>query len=186
MKHEPQNPRNLPFKQSGALLFVTLVLLVIVAFLGVSAVELSSTSLRLSSDSAQKTLSFQGAESLRLAAFDVADVMAATLGSAPASFALVAGQGRYNVGGPAPTVVAPAVKTHGFWNNPANYQLAPDGNSAYAIEYMGRKNLTPDANRATGDTVPVHVFRITVRSTTNSGVETTLQSTYVTNCAGAC
>jgi type IV pilus assembly protein PilX len=181
--------RSLPVvarSQRGAVLFVTLILLLVVTLLGVGAVQQSSTGLKRSVESAQKAISFQTAESARVAARRVAEDMAAALGNAPSSFSAAAGQGRYNVGGPgASSAAAPAIRSRAFWANQSNFQAA-DGLSSYVIEYLGRQELVPDSNRDTGTTVAVHVFRLTIHSTTNSGVETTVQSTYVTNCGGTC
>jgi type IV pilus assembly protein PilX len=173
-------------RQNGAILLVTLVLLLLISLLGVDSIKRSTKEIKSSFNSAQKAVSFQNAENARITAIKVADTMAATLGAAPTNFSSVSGKGRYNIGGAGLQVAAPAVKTEAFWSNPANYVVSGDGHSSYAIEYLGRQDLTPDQYREVGTTVAVHVFRITLHDTTNSGAQTTLQSTYVTNCAGTC
>ena len=173
--------------QHGSVMIVALILLVLLTFLGFESMSKSSIGLKVASNTTQKVASFQGAENVRITARGVAENMADTLGSAPPSNAWpsIDDQGHYNVAGSLDNKdPAPAVGTRAFWATVTNY--AGTATSAYVIEYLGRNPLVPDVNRATGTTVNVHVFRITINSATGGGADTALQTVYVTNCGGTC
>lgn len=173
--------------QRGSVMIVALILLLLLTFLGFESMSKGSIGLKVASNTTQKAVSFQNAENVRMTARATAEQMATTLGANPArnAWPAVDGQGRYNLGAnlddPDP---APAVGTRTFWATAANYQAV--GTSSYAIEYLGQQNLVPDANRPAGVGVNVHVFRITINSSTSGGADTVLQTMYVTNCGGTC
>jgi len=166
----------------GAILIVALVMLLIITALGLNAISQSSTGLKIAKNSSQRTVAFQSAENIRIDAVQSANNIAAALGATPGAVAFPAAQGRYDVSSGA---AAPAVGTRAFWQTSANYQTT-SGSDGYVVEYLGRQALIPEANRAAGTTVNVHVFRTTLHSQVNGQVDTALQMIYVTNCSGAC
>lgn len=164
----------------GAILIVALVMLLIITALGLNAISQSSTGLKIAKNSSQRTIAFQSAENIRIAAVQEANNMAAALGANPVAGAFPAAQGRYDVSAAA---VAPAVNTRAFWQTSANYRTT-SGSDGYVVEYLGRQSLIPDFDRTI--TVDVHVFRATLHSEVNDQTDTALQMIYVTNCGGAC
>lgn len=174
-------------------MIISLIFLVLLTFLGFESMSKGSIGLKVASNTSQKVVTFHSAENVRTAARAAAESMASTLGASPApatAWATVDAQGRYNVEGALSNKdPAPAVGTRAFWNASANYAAvagAAGVTSGYVIEYLGRQNLVPDANRSSGATVGVHVFRITINAVTGGSAATALQTIYVTNCGAAC
>jgi len=167
----------------GAILIVALVMLLIITALGLNAISQSSTGLKIAKNSSQRTIAFQSAENIRIAAVQAANNIAAALGPTPVPGAVpfLATDGRYDVtAGP-----GPAVDTRAFWQDSTKYKTT-SGSDGYVVEYLGQQPLIPEANRTTGTTVNVHVFRTTLHSQVNGQTDTALQMIYVTNCSGAC
>lgn len=178
------------FGERGSVMIVALLILVLLTFLGFESMSKGSAGLKVAANSSQKVVSFQSAENVRTAARAAANAMALGLGAVPGSFEPVRAQGRYNLVATLPNPdAAPAVDTRAFWADPNNYAAVVGANgvtSGYAVEYLGRQNLVPDANRVTAVAVQVHVFRITINAVTGGGADTALQITYVTNCNTLC
>lgn len=178
-------------RQHGSAMIIALIILLLLTFLGFESMSKGTMGTKVASNSAQKVVSFHNAENVRTAARTTAETMASALGAGPVlAFEPVRAQGRYNlVAGLPVTDAAPAVNTRAFWNDPNNYAVVVDADgirSGYVIEYLGQQNLVPDANRAAGVTVTVHVFRITINAATGGGADTAIQTTYVTNCNALC
>lgn len=166
--------------QQGAVLIVGLVLLVVVTLLCVSVMGMNSLELKIADNSTHKAVSFEAAESARNSAKQTADSIAASLNTNPTVFPS-SGAGVYNVGGPGTTVTAPAVSTEAFWTaSPAKYAVAAS-DSKYVVEYLGKRAMELDANRNTGTTTLLHVFRLTMRGTSEVNGDTAIQAVYVTN-----
>lgn len=163
--------------QSGAVLIISLVLLLLLSMIGISVSQNSGTEERMAGNSRDKNLSFQAAESA-LNAAEQALTTARSTGAMPA-FASN-GAGGYYDENPSNTSLNSDILTDSFWegNNVISYTATLDGidndnHPRYIIQDLGC--IPPCTTPATDP----HNYRITTYATggTTSAV-TVLQSIF--------
>lgn len=156
-------------KQTGMAMIMSLVILLVLTLLGVTAMNSSNLQLLMTGNSQYQTVALNNAESVIRDAEATVDSIV-TGGPVPST-------GYYDISGSNPEVDLGSFS----WSDS---ETVIDGNSKYIIEYAGDTVLDSSSlawrqnNGITGDTVSV--FRITARSPATRGAMRYVQSIYVT------
>ena len=172
---------NMPAKQHGVALFISLVLLLVLTIIGVSSVQTTSLEVRMTRNAHDSTLAFQAAESALRDAEAQLDLMVGT-----GAFTDAGNNGLYNVADLGDTE---HWKAANVWSGGNSVVAATnvDGVSEaprYIIEYVASVLLEDNAYELQdpyggGTTTSVEIFRITARGVGGSpNARVLLQSNY--------
>jgi Tfp pilus assembly protein PilX len=165
-----------PCTQHGATLAVAMILLVILALLGISAMNVSQQEEQMARQFMAQALVQEQAEAcLKSAQADAEQVIDTQLNVMAGSF--IAAAGHIDVAGGA----SEADVGNPDWWDSADNALPCAGGGQYVIEYLGVQASVLPEDRYTGITHTVHAVRLSARGTGASGAYTVLQSLYLRN-----
>ena len=166
-------------RSKGVALFVSLILLLMLTIIGVSAVRTSTLEMRMVRNSHDAMLAFQAAE----AGLREAEASLVGLDSL-ADFGEQGEAGRWAV---APLGEADRWTLPGVWAEGSRQSVAATGTGGGSSRYMIEHLTTLDVTEPTESAEPgIAVFRITARASGVGGLAVTmLQSTYAVSLAGS-
>ncbi|MBT4523091.1 MAG: hypothetical protein HOC23_24065 [Halieaceae bacterium] len=167
-------------RQRGAVLIISLIVLLGMTLIGISAMEGALTEIKMASTMQQQTLVLRRAEATLLTAEDAVDSLVSTAG--PFEFGTDA-DGYYL---PTDSVRANAIDWSAVSSEagPTSTSNSIDDDDAFVVEYFGARAI-PGESAAVNTDAPVYggtvyIFRNTTRSASGRGMVRLVQSLYTT------
>lgn len=158
------------YSQSGMTLVISTVFLLILAIIGLSAMNVSNMELKMSGNSQDSYRAFSQAESVRVTAEAKVIDIAKQMRNNPSKFPDSAGF--YNA--TQNEKPNPGVDFASFWATASNYTA-----EGYVVEYLGQEDVTLNEDRGKADEETMNIFRISVIGKGRDGATTALQSIYM-------
>ena len=173
---------NTPNRQNGAVLIVSIVLLVVLSLIGLYLFNSSLLEMRMADNAASSNIAFQRAEAARAYAEGLMNDLADKMSKGTLTYGCGT-KGYYaraslNINGC--TALNPANMK---WDANDSFAVPNKSNQRYALEYLGIDTVKEiylgiETGNDTNQTMQVYVFRILAHGTEDAGGNTVLQSIF--------
>ena len=168
-------------RQRGAVLIISIILLVVLTMLGLYLSQTGILELRMADNAASRSIAFQHAETARTKAESVMNALADRMSKKSGVLdCQTEGKGYYAAASANANGCPSLDLTKMKWD--ATDSLTVDGNTRYAVEYLGINKVPKfyfeKELGTSGNTIEVYVFRIISHGIDTAGGEVLLQSIY--------